>query len=334
MNFGARSKEWNSEVYNRVSKPQFGWGQKVLERLRLKGTETVLDAGCGTGKLTAELLASLPQGRVIAVDLSENMLRSAREQLEPEFGKQVVLFAVADVLDLPFHEEVDGIFSTAAFHWVTDHERLFRSLYRALRPGGWLEAQCGGGPNLGVLPERVAALMRSPDFSKYFADWRPIWEFASPDTTAWRMKAAGFVEVDTGLEPTPVHFADAEEYREYVSHVIFHRHVERILEDKLRRKFVDELTRLASEGRSAVRRRLLAPESQRKTAPPVNPLGPCHHRSTVQALLAHAIVDPGEVLLAAILDRNLNTFRQVVRVHFANGGIHRVKTRRGGFDHQ
>src|SRR5579862_3918696 len=132
------SREWNSGVYHRLSGPQVSWGKKVLSRLRLRGDEVVLDAGCGTGRLTADLLEALPHGRVVGVDLSQNMLASARQHLTPKFGAQVSLVA-CDLSHLPFVHCFDGIVSTAAFHWVLDHDRLFANLRAALVPGGWLE---------------------------------------------------------------------------------------------------------------------------------------------------------------------------------------------------
>src|SRR5579863_8637271 len=116
----ASSREWNSAVYHQLSGPQVSWGKKVLARLRLRGDEVVLDAGCGTGRLTADLLEALPRGRVVGVDLSQNMLGSAREHLSPQLGNRVALVA-CDLLQLPFLQAFDGIVSTAAFHWVLDH---------------------------------------------------------------------------------------------------------------------------------------------------------------------------------------------------------------------
>jgi len=244
--YGPRSREWNSEVYQRVSAPQFSWGKKVLDRLPLRGDETVLDAGCGTGRLTGELLARLPQGRAVALDLSANMLRAARRGLEPRFAGHV-WFVVADLQQLPFDAAADGIFSTAAFHWIKDHERLFRSLHGVLRPGGWLEAQCGGGPNLAVLLRRAQALISIPPLERFFSGWQSPWEYASPETTSERLRRAGFSEISTGLEPAPVLLAGAQEYREYLANVIFHRHLERIGEPGLRKHFLDDLTRQSSE---------------------------------------------------------------------------------------
>jgi trans-aconitate 2-methyltransferase len=142
---GSETREWDAEAYHRLSNAQFSWGKNVLARVPLRGDETILDAGCGTGRLTGELLERLPQGRVVAVDLSDNMLRAARARLSQRFGERIT-FACVDIQRLPFVEVFDGVFSTATFHWAKDHDRLFREIHTALKPGGWLVAQCGGGP--------------------------------------------------------------------------------------------------------------------------------------------------------------------------------------------
>src|SRR5882672_7756841 len=136
------SREWNAADYHRLSAPQFYWGQRVLSELHLRGDECVLDAGCGTGKLTQLLLQNLPRGRVVGLDLSVNMVTHARPNLQAEFGGRAQ-FVAANLIALPFHEVFDGIFSTASLHWVLDHNLLFHNLFVALRPGGWLHAQCG-----------------------------------------------------------------------------------------------------------------------------------------------------------------------------------------------
>jgi len=240
------AREWDSAAYHRVSAPQTSWGAKVLSRLDLRGNETVLDAGCGTGKLTRELLERLPQGRVFAVDLSTNMLRTAREHLSPEFGERVA-FAAVDVQNLPFHQAFDGIFSTATFHWVIDHDRLFRSLFQALRPGGWLHAQCGGGPNLAHLRERMAGLKTSPKYARFLGDYSDPWCFSDAETAALRLRGAGFVDVATGTEPAPTVLETAERYSEFVSSVIVHPHLERIPDPNLRHEFMQNLTEQAAK---------------------------------------------------------------------------------------
>jgi trans-aconitate 2-methyltransferase len=247
------SREWDSDVYHRLSGPQVSWGKKVLSRLRLRGDEAVLDAGCGTGRLTAELLDALPRGRVVGVDLSQNMLRSAREHLAhfkpranlvPNLVPNLVL---CDLLRLPFEACFEGIVSTAAFHWVLDHDRLFANLRRALVPGGWLEAQCGGGPNVVSLRKRADELAATPKFAPFFAGFREPWLFQDAEGAAQTLLRAGFVEVETSIEAAPTILDSAGQYNEFVRNIILRRHLENIPSEQLCAEFMAELTDRASE---------------------------------------------------------------------------------------
>ncbi len=240
------SREWNSAVYHRLSAPQVSWGKKVLSRLHLGGNELVLDAGCGTGRLTAELLAALPQGRVVAIDLSQNMLHSAQEHLSADFGARLHLLA-CDLLHLPFKRVFDVIVSTAAFHWVPDHDRLFANLHNALVPRGWLEAQCGGGPNIARLRERINALAAVPKFAPYFTGFREPWLFQDAEGAAAALHRAGFTEIETSVEAAPTLLDNADHYREFVPNIILRRHLQNLPSEALRAEFVDRLTDQAAK---------------------------------------------------------------------------------------
>jgi trans-aconitate 2-methyltransferase len=245
MSDASKAREWNSTVYHRVSAPQVSWGKKVLARLHLRGDELVLDAGCGTGRLTADLLDSLPHGRVVGVDLSQNMLVSAGEHLSSHLGSRLSLLA-CDFLHLPFAHAFDGIVSTAAFHWVLDHDRLFAGLHRVLKPGGWLEAQCGGGPNLKVLRARADALSATPKFAQFFTGFREPWLFEDAEGAAATLKRAGFIDVETSTEPALTLLDGAEQYNEFIRNVIFRRHVDQIPSEGLKDEFIAILTDRAS----------------------------------------------------------------------------------------
>jgi trans-aconitate 2-methyltransferase len=234
-------RDWNAAVYHRVSNPQLGWGLSVLDRLPLRGDELVIDVGCGTGRLTEKLIERLPRGQVVAVDRSGNMIAAAREYLLPRHAGSVT-FAQADGSLLPFARIADAVFSTATFHWVLDHDRLFASIFTALKPGGRLVAQAGGGPNLDRVHERCAALMREPRFAPHFTRWTNPWEFADAETTARRLRGAGFDAIDTKLVPSPVHQPDAPAYREFVEHVICRPHLSWLPTPELRAEFLDRLT--------------------------------------------------------------------------------------------
>jgi trans-aconitate 2-methyltransferase len=240
----AVSREWNSSAYHRLSGPQVSWGKKVLARLHLRGDEVVLDAGCGTGRLTAELLEALARGRVVGIDLSQNMLASAHEYLA-HFGSRVSLLA-CDLLHLPFESAFEGIVSTAAFHWVLDHDQLFENLRRALVPGGWIEAQCGGGPNVQRLRKRADELAATPKFAQYFAGFREPWLFQNAEEAAKTMQRAGFVEIETSVEPALTVLAGADEYKEFVRNIILHRHLENVSLKEDREKFIATVTEQAA----------------------------------------------------------------------------------------
>src|SRR5438105_6910386 len=152
------AREWKSADYHRLSDPQYGWGLKVLKKLRsfpFRGDERILDAGCGSGRVTAELLNAFPKAHITAVDASQNMVEQTLKGLA-HFGGRVEVTQL-ELLDLASAQDFDVIFSTAVFHWIKDHDRLFANLFRALRPGGLLLAQCGGGPNLKTLRDRAQA---------------------------------------------------------------------------------------------------------------------------------------------------------------------------------
>lgn len=245
MSTSSQTREWNATEYHRISGPQVSWGKKVLARVHLRGDEILMDAGCGTGRLTAELLQSLPRGRVVGVDLSENMLAGARDYLARDFPGKFSL-VVANLQDLPFERVFDGIFSTAAFHWVLDHDRLFRSLFRALRPGGWLTAQCGGGPNLARLRKRTDELAATAKYARHFAGFSEPWTYNNVETAATILRHAGFIDVDTSLEPALTALENLPKYSEFVRSVILRQHLERIPDDELRTEFVATLAAQAA----------------------------------------------------------------------------------------
>lgn len=216
----------------------------MLSRLTLRGNENVVDAGCGTGRLTAELMEKLPRGRLIAIDRSWNMLLTARANLRPEFGSRISYVRVELPL-MPFSGWADVVFSTATFHWVRDHQSLFREAWQALKPGGRLFAQCGGGPNLREAHALAEDVMRQPPFAEHFGDWSGLWEFSTAEQGAERLRQAGFVDVHTSIEPAPTTLVDEASYREFVTTVIYNPHLER-LPAALRASFIDEVTRRAA----------------------------------------------------------------------------------------
>jgi trans-aconitate 2-methyltransferase len=219
----AAVRGWNADVYHRVSGPHVAWAQAILDRLELTGEETVLDAGCGSGRVTALLLERLPRGRVIAVDNSETMLARAREELDP--ARADVREADLAHLQLGASEQVDAVFSNAVFHWIADHDALFASLARALAPGGRLSAQCGGAGNVAAVHAAAVAAAADSGVAARLQGWSGPWNFATPEQTEARLHAAGFDEARCWLETWPV---EPEEPRTYLEAVCLGPHLERL----------------------------------------------------------------------------------------------------------
>jgi trans-aconitate 2-methyltransferase len=220
-------------TYDRISAPLERIGREVLDRLVLKGDETVLDAGCGSGRVTQALLERLANGHVIGVDGSPEMIAAARERL----GSDAELL-VQDLEELDLAgRRVDGVLSTATFHWLTDHARLFTRLRAILRSGGQLVAQCGGEGNTPELLAAAAAVGEREPFKDYLAGWAGPWNYAGPLETAARLRAAGFIDVKTGLVEKPAPF---EDLREWLRTNALTAHTARLPED-LREQYVNAM---------------------------------------------------------------------------------------------
>jgi len=216
----------------------------VLDRLALEGAERVLDIGCGTGRVTAEIAARLPRGSVVGLDRSSNMIETARPWLSEHAPSAAVV--QADGAALPFARAFDAVFSGATFHWIRDHAALFRSIIHALKPRGRLEAQCGGEGNLAALKGRADRLMRQPRFAPFFDEWVEPTYYADVASTRRRLEAAGFTGIEVWLEAAPTTFDGPDEYRQFVSNVCVRYHVARLPRDE-RDAFLRELT-LAAVG--------------------------------------------------------------------------------------
>lgn len=230
-------RDWEAQVYHEVSQPHAGWGADVLDRLELEGNETVLDAGCGSGKVAVQIVPRVPRGHVIGVDGSPAMIEQARRLLPAE-----VDLYVQDLTELLLPAPVDVVASSAAFHWIADHDRLFRRIAGALRSGGRLEAQCGGAGNIASVQAAVERLRSREPWESAFTGWSGPWNFAGPEETSERLERAGFVGVRCWLTPREVRPPDAYAF---LRTVVLGSHLERLPEvaqDDFVRAVLGELT--------------------------------------------------------------------------------------------
>ena len=240
--------EWDASEYEAVSAPQTSWGanflEVFLERRGLRGDEAAIDAGCGTGRVTELLLRHLPKGTVLAVDASEDMVAAARRRFA---GDPRVRVECQDLLGLEVERPVDMIFSTATFHWLTDHDRLFRRLALALKPRGSLVAQCGGKGNIARTLAVTEQVMEEERFEEFFTDWEDTWYFPDPETTRIRLEVAGFEEIETWLHDEFTEFGSVDELARFLKTVVLRTHLA-VLPEAERDPFAAAVAERIAEG--------------------------------------------------------------------------------------
>jgi trans-aconitate 2-methyltransferase len=238
-------RAWDGASYDRISGPMEALGREVLGRLALRGDETVLDAGCGSGRVTQALLERLPRGKVIAVDASPSMIDACAERFAElqGSGDERLELRLADLLELELAERVDAVLSTATFHWIAEHELLFGRLRSLLREGGQLAAQCGGEGNIDGLRGRARVVQEREPYAEHFRDWLPPWNYAAPAPTRERLLRAGFAQAHCWLAPAP---RQPEHAREFLATIVLGPHVQRLPEE-LREPFMDEVLAVLGE---------------------------------------------------------------------------------------
>jgi trans-aconitate 2-methyltransferase len=230
----AQPREWDASVYHAVATPHQAWGAEILDRLTLRGDETVLDLGCGTGRVSAQLLERLgPGGHVVGVDGSAAMVAEATRLL----GGERARFVQQDLLELTVDAPADAAVSSATFHWIADHDRLFTRVRAALRAGAPFVAQCGGRGNVASVVTVVDDVVAREPFAATFGGWAGPWNFAGPEETTERLERAGFAVDRVWLNDSPQRPPDT---REFLRTVTLGSHLER-LAPELHDAFIDAI---------------------------------------------------------------------------------------------
>ena len=209
---------WDGEGYHRVATVQERWGLQLLRQVPRAHYLRILDAGCGSGRLTAHLLRKFPEAHVIGLDVSGEMLEQARRNLR-RFQRRLKLVE-GDLLTAKPEPKFELVFSNAVFHWIRDHTRLFQNIHRWLAPGGRLVAQYGGAGNLRRIATLTPLLSKLSLFRRHFRDFRRPLNYAAPSATRMLLREIGFQEIQVRLHKAPTRFSTRSSFRDFVRNVI------------------------------------------------------------------------------------------------------------------
>jgi trans-aconitate 2-methyltransferase len=233
---------WDAETYHKVSDIQESWAIELLEKIKISESEIVMDAGCGTGRVTKIIANKVKRGKVYAVDLDENMIINAKKNLKDLSN---IVFVKSDLSDVKLPEKIDLVFSNAVIHWILDHKKLFTNFWDVLKPGGKLLIQCGGKGNLDTIPNALEKVRITQRFDHYFKNWKIPWNFASPADTIKILNEIGFKDVQANLEEKKAKFRNLQEYILFMKTVVMKPYLSYLSttdnnNNKIKNLFIDE----------------------------------------------------------------------------------------------
>jgi len=232
--------DWDALTYDNISDVIESWGLDLIERLNWKGNEIVLDAGCGSGRLTKIISTKLPKGKVFAVDLDSSMIKLANERLGIISN---VKFIQSNICDIELQDKIDVIFSNAVLHWISNHRKVFEHFWQILKPNGQLSIQCGGYGNLTKTLYVFNKVRKSLEFCNYFCNrkgesiWNEPWYFAKAEDTEKILKEIGFKNIEVSLENKVAKFHDKEDYFIFIKTIVLRPYLEYLSNDKLKNMF-------------------------------------------------------------------------------------------------
>ena len=204
---GKKQYNWNAEDYARHSSAQQGWARELISKMNLQGYEAVLDIGCGDGKITAEIADHLPDGEVLGVDSSEDMLDLAREEFSWAENPNLS-FQQRDARELAYKGEFDIIFSNATLHWLQDHRPALVGISRALKLEGRILLQMAGKGNAASIFAVLDELIVAKGWQQYFACFTFPYGFHEPQTYKKWLKEVGLHPVRVELLAKDMSYPD------------------------------------------------------------------------------------------------------------------------------
>ena len=190
--------DWNANDYAEHSTAQQKWARELIAKLHLQGSESILDIGCGDGKVTAEIATAVPTGSVLGVDNSRAMVELAQNKYSPDQFPNLN-FQLADARCLQVKRQFEIVFSNATLHWVRNHVPVLDGIYRSLGPEGRILLQMGGRGNAVAIIAELKDVINTTRWAPYFAGFEfPYGFHDAGDYETW-LKQVGFHSVRAEL---------------------------------------------------------------------------------------------------------------------------------------
>jgi len=227
---------WDAETYDLVSSIQEAWGRKVINWRVWQGNENVMDAGCGTGRLTKVLAQKVPAGMVYGVDIDRNMIEVAARNLK-DIGN--VMLIESDISSAKLPAKVDVIFSNAAIHWIQDHQGLFENFWQLLGSNGEIMIQCGGHGNLGNIISILDGIRHRDEFKRFFTGWQESWYFANPEETSRLLQDIGFKDIEAYLTEDSATLGNRNSFALFAKTVVMKPYLARLPDQELKDNFLE-----------------------------------------------------------------------------------------------
>jgi trans-aconitate methyltransferase len=203
--------EFDGKKYKKASKHQKEWGNSLISRLELGGDEIILDLGCGDGVLSEQLSLLVPEGKVIGIDSSKGMIKTANK-----CERDNLSFICMDVNDMNFINDFDIIFSNAALHWVKNHEKLLKKSLIALKPKGMIRWNFAGDGNCSNFFEIVKSVINEDDYKGYFLNFEWPWYMPSNEEYEELIEKIGFSSVSVDQENKDRYFSNVDEMIKWI----------------------------------------------------------------------------------------------------------------------
>jgi trans-aconitate 2-methyltransferase len=241
---GDSTLQWNAELYQETSTPQYKLGLMAIGRLNPRDGEQVLDIGCGNGLVTIEIARKIPGGRVTGIEASPEMCAKAADNLD-RYGISNVTLININAMDAVFNAEYDAVFSNSAIHWIQDLSGMYRLILQSLKPGGRILVQTGI-KEMNRLVETIIAILQMDRYRKYFSGMNLPWRFLSVDDNASLLQEAGFEDISIESYPDMFRFDTVTELAGYLESAPMVPFLS-LLEEEVREEFTGTFLRIYLE---------------------------------------------------------------------------------------